>query len=80
MGAIVIWTRYDEGPESAEVATSEVITLFTQFRPDFFFIFYGAKDQAQASDQFLATTKLATNKAICLKKKKIRAKCTFKDF
>ena len=27
--------------------------------------------QAQASDQFLATTKLATNKAICLKAKKI---------
>jgi hypothetical protein len=27
--------------------------------------------QAQASDQFLATTKLATNKAICLKTKKI---------
>jgi hypothetical protein len=26
--------------------------------------------QAQASDQFLATTKLATNKAICLKTKK----------
>ena len=34
-------------------------------------------DQAQASDQFLAT-----NKEICLKTKKtyIRAKCTFKDF
>ena len=33
-------------------------------------------DQAQASDQFLAT-----NKEICLKtKKNIRAKCTFKDF
>jgi hypothetical protein len=30
----------------------------------------------------LATNKLATNKAICLKtqKKEIRAKCTFKDF
>ena len=28
------------------------------------------KDQAQASDQFLATNKLATNKAICLKTKK----------
>ena len=28
-------------------------------------------DQAQASVQFLATTKLATNKAICLKTKKI---------
>jgi hypothetical protein len=27
-------------------------------------------DQAQASDQFLATTKLATNKAICLKTQK----------
>jgi hypothetical protein len=27
--------------------------------------------QAQASDQFLATTKLATNKAICLKTEKI---------
>ena len=27
--------------------------------------------QAQASDQFLATTKLATHKAICLKTKKI---------
>jgi hypothetical protein len=27
--------------------------------------------QAQASDQFLATTKLATNKAICLKTKNI---------
>jgi hypothetical protein len=27
--------------------------------------------QAQASDQFLATTKLVTNKAICLKTKKI---------
>jgi hypothetical protein len=26
-----------------------------------------SNDQAQASDQFLATTKLATNKAICLK-------------
>jgi len=26
-------------------------------------------DQAQASDQFLATTKLAINKAICLKTK-----------
>ena len=26
-------------------------------------------NQAQASDQFLATTKLATNKAICLKTK-----------
>jgi hypothetical protein len=40
------------------------------------------KNQAQASDQFLATNKLATNKAICLKtkQKEIRAKCTFKDF
>ena len=28
-------------------------------------------NQAQASDQFLAITKLATNKAICLKTKKI---------
>ena len=28
-----------------------------------------SKDQAQASDQFLATTKLATNRAICLKTK-----------
>ena len=28
-------------------------------------------NQAQASDQFLATTKLATNKAICLKTKNI---------
>ena len=28
-------------------------------------------DQAQASDQFLATNKLATNKEICLKTKKI---------
>ena len=27
--------------------------------------------QSQASDQFLATTKLATNKAICLKTKTI---------
>ena len=27
--------------------------------------------QVQASDQFLATTKLATNKAICLKTKTI---------
>ena len=27
-------------------------------------------DQAQASDQFLATNKLATNKEICLKTKK----------
>ena len=40
-----------------------------------------SKDQAQASDQFLATTKLATNRAICFKiKKKLRAKCTLKDF
>jgi hypothetical protein len=37
--------------------------------------------QAQDSDQFLATTKLATNKTICLKTKKlIGVKCTFKDF
>ena len=28
-------------------------------------------NQAQASDQFLATTMLATNKAICFKTKKI---------
>ena len=28
------------------------------------------RDQAQAIDQFLATTKLATNKAICIKTKK----------
>ena len=40
------------------------------------------QNQAQASEQFLATTKLATEKAICLKikKKLIRIKCTFKDF
>jgi hypothetical protein len=38
-------------------------------------------NQAQVSDQYLATTKLATNKAICLKTKiLIRVKCTFKDF
>ena len=30
----------------------------------------GFLDQAQASDQFLATNKLATNKAVCLKTKK----------
>jgi len=38
----------------------------------FFFslIFMGFLDQAQASDQFLATNKLATNKAIFLKTKK----------
>jgi hypothetical protein len=29
------------------------------------------KDQAQASEQFLASIKLASNKAICLKTKKI---------
>jgi hypothetical protein len=33
--------------------------------------FINKQNQAQASDQFLATTKLATNKAICLKTKKI---------
>ena len=32
------------------------------------------KDQVQASEQFLATTKLPTNKAICLKTK-INNKC-----
>ena len=37
--------------------------------------------QAQASDQFLATTKLATNKAICPKTKKInKSKMCFKRF
>jgi hypothetical protein len=36
----------------------------------FFIIFMGFLDQAQASDQFLATNKLATNKAVCLKTKK----------
>jgi hypothetical protein len=30
-----------------------------------------AINQAQASDQFLATTKLPTNKEICIKTKKI---------
>jgi hypothetical protein len=37
--------------------------------------------QAQPSDQLLATTKLATNKAICLKNKQwIRVNPTFKEF
>jgi hypothetical protein len=39
------------------------------------------EDQAQASDQFLATTKLATNKAISLKTKKInKSEMYFKIF
>jgi len=34
--------------------------------------------QTQASDQFLATTMLATNKAICLKTKKLnKSKISF---
>jgi hypothetical protein len=38
-------------------------------------------NQAQDSDQFLATTKLATNKAICLKTKKInKSKMYFQRF
>jgi hypothetical protein len=38
-------------------------------------------DQAQASDQFLATTKLATNKAICLKLEKLnKSEMYFKIF
>jgi hypothetical protein len=35
------------------------------------------KNHAQASEQFLATTKLATNKAICLKTKKKKSKMSF---
>ena len=37
------------------------------------FLTLSLKLMHQASDQFLATTKLATNKAICLKTKKNRS-------
>jgi predicted ribosome-associated RNA-binding protein Tma20 len=36
MGAIVIQMRYDEGTESAEVATSDICMLYLHQRPIFF--------------------------------------------